>query len=120
MDNDKSPQKDFDTSKMFVRIIVTAIVVALAAFFTPGFSINGIWSLLIASIVIGVLDHLVQRFTGVAVSPFGKGITGFLVSAVILYVTKFIVAGFNISIAGALIGAVVIGIVDMVIPGKAM
>lgn len=111
---------NFDIGHMLIRILVTAIVVAIAAYFTPGFSINGIWSLLLASVVIGVLDHLVQKFTGINASPFGRGISGFLVAAIILYVTKFIVPGFNVSIWGAIIGALVIGVVDAIMPGRAM
>lgn len=118
--HDKGKDDDFNIGHMLIRILVTAIVVAIAAYFTPGFTIDGIWSLFLAAIVIGVLDHLVQRFTGVNASPFGRGISGFLVAALILYVTKFIVSGFNISVWGALIGALVIGIVDAIIPGRAM
>lgn len=111
---------NFDIGHMLVRILVTAIVVAVAAYFTPGFTIDGIWSLLLASVVIGVLDHLVQKFTGIDASPFGRGISGFLVAAIILYVTKFIVPGFNVSVWGAIIGALVIGVVDAIMPGRVM
>lgn len=110
--------RDFSIGEMLLRILVTSLVVAVAAYFTPGFTIDGIWSLLLAAVVIGVLDYLVQRFTGIDASPFGKGIAGFLVAAIILYVTKFIVPGFNISMWGAIIGALVIGIIDAFIPGK--
>lgn len=121
MDNeDRNRDNDFSIGEMLLRILVTAIVVAIAAYFTPGFTINSIWSLLLAAVVIGVLDHLIQKFTGVNASPFGRGLSGFLVAAIILYVTKFIVSGFNISIWGAIIGALVIGIVDAIIPGRAM
>lgn len=119
-DRDRDRDNDFSIGEMLIRVLVTAIVVAIAAYFTPGFTIDSIWSLLLASVVIGVLDHLIQRFTGVNASPFGRGITGFLVAAIILYVTKFIVPGFNISVWGAIIGALVIGIVDAIIPGRAM
>lgn len=119
-DYERGKDDDFNIGHLLIRVLVTAIVVAIAAYFTPGFTIDGIWSLILASIVIGVLDHLVQRFTGVSATPFGRGISGFLVAALILYVTKFIVAGFNVSIWGALIGALVIGIVDAIIPGRAM
>ena len=118
--HDKGRDDDFNIGHLLIRVLVTAIVVAIAAYFTPGFTIDGIWSLVLAAIVIGVLDHLIQRFTGVNASPFGRGISGFLVAALILYVTKFIVAGFNISVWGALIGALVIGIVDAIMPGRAM
>lgn len=125
-DKNRNPERDrerednFNVGEMIIRVLVTAIVVGIAAYFTPGFTIDGIWSLLLASIVIGVLDHLIQKFTGVSASPFGRGLSGFLVAALILYVTKFIIPGFHISVWGAIIGALVIGIVDAIIPGRAM
>lgn len=118
--NHDKDRDNFNIGEMLIRILVTAIVIAIAAYFTPGFTIDGVWSLVLAAIVIGVLDHLVQKFTGVDATPFGRGIAGFLVAALILYVTKFIVAGFNISVWGAIIGALVIGVVDAIIPGRAM
>ncbi|NLJ78056.1 MAG: phage holin family protein [Tissierellia bacterium] len=111
---------DWDVGQMLIRLLVTAVVVGIAAFLTPGFSINSLWSLILAAVVIAVLDHLVQKFTGVEATPFGRGIAGFVVAAIILYATKFIVPGFNITIFGAIIGALIIGIVDAIIPGKAM
>ncbi len=111
---------DWSIGEIIIRLIVTAIVVGIAAFLTPGFSIDNLWSLLMAAVVIALLDYLIQRFTGVNASPFGRGITGFIVAAIILYATKFIVPGFNISVWGAIIGALVIGIIDVIIPGKAM
>jgi uncharacterized membrane protein YvlD (DUF360 family) len=111
---------DWNIGELIIRLIVTAIVVGIAAFLTPGFSIDNLWSLIMAAVVIAVLDYLIQKFTGVNASPFGRGITGFIVSAIILYATKFIVPGFNMSVWGAIIGALVIGIIDVIIPGRAM
>lgn len=115
----RNHEKDnsFNIGEMLLRVLITSIVVAIAAYFTPGFTIDGLWSLLLAAVVIGVLDYLVQRFTGIDASPFGRGISGFLVAAIILYVTKFIVPGFNISLWGAIIGALIIGIIDAIMPG---
>lgn len=127
MDNDGKDRnrtdnktRDWDIGEILIRVLVTAVVVGVAAFFTPGFSINSIWSLALAAIVIALLDYLIQRFTGVNATPFGRGFTGFIVAAAILYATKFIVPGFNISIWGAIIGALIIGIIDVIIPGSAM
>lgn len=121
-DRNRTRDKDnhFSIGEMLLRVLITSIVVAIAAYFTPGFTIDGLGSLLLAAVVIGVLDYLIQRFTGVDASPFGRGIAGFLVAAIILYVTKFIVPGFNISIWGAIIGALVIGVVDAIMPGRAL
>lgn len=120
--NDRVHDRDdgFNIGHMLLRILVTSVVIAIAAYFTPGFQINGMGSLLLAAVVIGALNHLIQKFAGIDASPFGRGIAGFLVSAIILYATKFIVPGFNISILGALIGSLVIGIVDVLLPGRAM
>ena len=118
--NDRRRDNDFSIGELLLRVLITSIVVAIAAFLTPGFTIDSLWSLLLSAVVIGVLDYLIQKFTGVNASPFGRGLSGFLVAAIILYVTKFIVPGFNISIWGALIGALVIGIVDAIMPGRAM
>jgi uncharacterized membrane-anchored protein len=118
VDRNKNKDMDFNFGEMLLRILVIAIVIGIAAFFTPGFRIDGIWSLLLAAVVIGVLDYLIQKFTGVDATPFGRGITGFIVAAIILYVTKFIVPGFHISVWGAIIGALVIGILDAIIPGR--
>ncbi len=120
-DRDKSQTRDNNpVGEILLRILITAIVVGIAAFLTPGFTIRGIWSLLLASVVIALLDYFVQKIAGVDASPFGKGLTGFIISAIILYVTKFIVPGFNISVWGAIIGALVIGVLDAIIPGRAM
>ena len=112
--------RSWDIGEMLIRILVTAIVVGIAAFMTPGFSINNLWSLILAAVVIALLDYLVQKFTGINATPFGRGITGFILAAIILYATKFIVPGFNISVWGAIIGALVIGIIDVIMPGRAM
>ena len=69
------------------RLIAAAVILAITAFFTPGFQISNFWSLAIAAIVLTVLDYLVAKVTGVHASPFGKGFVGFILAAVILYVT---------------------------------
>lgn len=111
-------KNEFNLGEMLLRIVITSIVLAIAAFFTPGFTIDGLWSVILAAVVIGVLDYLIQRFTGIDASPFGRGIAGFLLTALILYVTQFVVRGFNISLWGAIIGALVIGIIDAIMPGR--
>lgn len=119
-DRQKTRTNDVSVTGIILRVVLTAVVVGLAAFFTPGFSIDNLWSLLIASVVIAGIDYLIEKFAGLDASPFGRGITGFIVSAIVLYVTRFIVPGFDISILGAIIGALAIGIIDMIIPGRAM
>lgn len=100
------------------RFIASAVVLAITAFFTPGFSINNIWTLAIAAIVLTAADYLIMKFTGLQASPFGKGFVGFALAAIILYVTQFFVAGYSISWMAAIIGALIYGVVDYFIPGN--
>ena len=99
------------------RLVTAAIVLGITAFFTPGFSINNIWALAIAAIVLTVMDFLIAKFTGLHASPFGKGFIGFALAAVVLYVTQFFVAGYSISWMAAIIGALIYGVIDYFIPG---
>lgn len=99
------------------RLITAGIVLAITAFFTPGFEISNLGSLAIATIVLTVIDFLIAKFTGIKASPFGKGFVGFILSAVILYVTQYFVAGYVISWMAAIIGALIYGIVDYFLPG---
>lgn len=102
------------------RLIAIAIVLAITSFLTPGFSIDGLWSLFIAAIVITVLDYLVESFMGVDASPIGKGVKGFFIAAVIIYLTQFLVPNMNVSIIGSILAAIVIGILDAIFPGRMM
>ncbi|AGF57294.1 uncharacterized membrane protein YvlD (DUF360 family) [Clostridium saccharoperbutylacetonicum] len=103
-----------------IRLVLTAVILAIASFFTPGFTIIGMWSYLLAALVISILDYLVEAFMGVDASPFGKGIKGFFIAAIILYIAQYFVPNMSVSIIGALLAALAIGILDAVIPGRAM
>ena len=116
--NSRSSTNSMTIGGVIVRFITSAIVLAITAFFTPGFSINNFWALALAAVVLTALDYIIVKFTGLEASPFGKGFVGFIVAAVVLYVTQFFVAGYTISWLGAIIGALVYGVVDYLIPGK--
>ena len=101
-----------------LRLVVASIILAITAALTPGFVISGIWPLLMGALVLALFDYVALRTIGIDASPFGKGITGFILAVAILYITQFFVEGYSISIWGALLGALVYGIIDAVIPGK--
>ena len=74
------------------RLIAAAIILAITAFFTPGFQINNFWSLAVAAVVLTVLDYLI--------------------------VTQYFVAGYSISWVASIIGALIYGVIDYFIPGE--
>ena len=121
MSNTQTQTNESGTSTVWQivgRLIAAAVILAITAFFTPGFQINNIWSLAVAAVVLTVLDYLIIKFTGLHASPFGKGFVGFVLSVVVLYVTQYFVAGYSISWMAAIIGALIYGIIDYFIPGE--
>ena len=116
--NSRSSTNSMTIGGVIVRFITSAIVLAITAFFTPGFEIASFWTLAIAAVVLAVLDYLVNAIIGVNATPFGRGIIGFIVSVIVLYATQFFVSGYSISWISAIIGAVIYGIVASIIPGK--
>ena len=109
MDNNNIDARNYSRSNTFTQVILrfvtSAVILAITAFFTPGFTINNIWALALAAVVLTVIDFLLVKFTGLHASAFGKGFVGFVLAAVVLYATQFFVAGYSISWIAAMIGA---------------
>lgn len=122
MEHDNNEKRGNDNSllRWIGRFILVAVILMITSFVTPGFSINGIWSFLIAAVVISGLDYLVELLMGVDASPFGKGIKGFIIAAIIIYLAQFLVPNMGVTIIGAILAAIVIGILDAVFPARAM
>ena len=116
--NSRSQNSTSTVWKIVGRLVTAAIVLAITAFFTPGFSISNFWALAAAAIVLTIIDYLIVKFTGLHASAFGKGFVGFVLSAVVLYVTQYFVAGYTISWIAAIVGAIVYGVVDYFLPGE--
>ena len=85
-------------------------------FILPGFSTLGFFNALLAAVVIAGLGWVIESTLGKGVSPFSRGLVGFIVSAVVIWATQFIVPGLEVSILGALLAAFVIGIIDLFVP----
>ncbi len=99
-----------------IRFIVSALVLMVVGFLVPGFSVGGFWSALFLALVIAVLGWIIEGIFGKRVSPFGRGIVGFLASAAVIWISQFIVGDVDVSMLGAILAALAIGIIDLFIP----
>lgn len=99
-----------------VRFIVSAIVLMIVGYIVPQFSVGGFWSALFLALVIAVLGWIIEGIFGKRVTPFGRGIVGFLCSALVIWLAQFIVGGVHATWLGAILAALVIGIIDLFIP----
>lgn len=116
-DDDRQGQgKDRGWLGIIVRFIVAAVVLMVTAAVTPGFSSMGFGTALLAALIIAALDYVIQKLFRIDASPFGRGLSGFILSAVIIYLSQFLVPGMEINVWGAIIAALIIGVVDAIIP----
>ncbi|NLJ33227.1 MAG: phage holin family protein [Firmicutes bacterium] len=99
-----------------IRFIVSALVLMLVGFIVPGFSRITFGTALMAAIAIAAIGYVIELVAGRSISPYGHGIVGFIVSAVVIYAVQFFIPGLRVSMLGALLAAVVIGIIDMFVP----
>ena len=99
-----------------IRFIVSAIVLLGIGFFIPGFTMVGLINALLAAAVIAILGYIIETVMGEKVSPQNRGIIGFITSAVVIYVSQFVVPGLTVTIIGALLAAFIIGLIDAFVP----
>lgn len=102
--------------RLIVRFIVSALVLMFMGFLIPGFGPIGFLNALLAAVVISVVGHVIESLFGKNISPQGRGIVGFLVSALVIYLSQFVVPGLEVTIIGALVAALIIGIIDIFVP----
>ena len=75
MENNQAQTRSNNNSmvlQILGRLITAGIVLAVTAFFTPGFQINNIGALAAGTIVLTLMDYLITKFTGLHASAFVK------------------------------------------------
>ncbi|MBX5435987.1 MAG: phage holin family protein [Alicyclobacillaceae bacterium] len=99
-----------------VRFVVSALVLMFVGFLVPGFSVVNFWTALIAAAVIALLGWAIEAVFGRRMSPYGRGVVGFISGAVVIYVAGMFVPGMRVTVLGALLASLVIGIIDLFVP----
>src|SRR5690606_40588572 len=82
-----------DWLRIVVRFVVSAIVLMVVSLLLPGFRPLGFLSALMAAVVIAALGWVIESLLGRGVSPYGRGIVGFIVSALVIWAAQFMVPG---------------------------
>ena len=102
--------------QLFIRLVSSGVILGITAFFTQGFSILSIWSLIFATLALTLIDYFLVIFTGLQATPFGRGFIGFSLAVITLYILQFIIDGYYISWIASIFGAFTYGIIDYLIP----
>ena len=102
--------------QLFIRLISSGVILGITAFFTQGFSIVSIWSLIFATLALTLIDYFLVMLTGMQAAPFGRGFIGFFLAVIVLYILQFLIDGYYISWTASIFGAFIYGIIDYLIP----
>ncbi len=107
---------EFHLLGIIVRFIVSALVLLFIGMIAPGFYIAGFWTALIAAIVIAGLGWVFELLFGTQISPYGRGVIGFLTGALVIYLAQAVVPGMRVTVLGAVLASLIIGIIDLFVP----
>lgn len=101
---------------LIVRFIVSAIVLLFVGLIVPQFSVGGFWSAVLMALFIAIAGQVIEAVIRKRVTPFRRGIIGFVLSAQVIYGSQFFIDNVEVSLLGSIIGALAIGIIDLFTP----
>jgi len=101
----------YKLSNFNIKILTTLSIFTLTVFFTPNFNIISFPILILSSFTISLFDNLINLIIDTDDISFGKGIIGFTVATIIIYITQFLVDGYYISVISTVIAAAIYGII---------
>ena len=104
--------------QLVIRYITIISVLGVSATFAPNFNFQSFPILLIAGFAVVTLDYLVSTITGIHDMRIGRGIVGFVSATIIIYLVKYIVAGYYISFLSSTITALIYSVIDYYLPNK--
>ncbi len=98
------------------RFLISTFVLTLLGWVVPGFKIAGFGNAFLFSIVIALIAWGMEKMWGTKITPFGRGLIGFTISAIVIWISQYLVQGVSVTWFGAFIAAFIIGIADLFIP----
>ena len=111
---------------LIIRLITSAFVLMLVGFILPGFNVGGFGGALLAAIAIAVLGYvanmvigkgyIANMFMGKKKASQRRGIIGFIIAVIVIYVAQFFVQAMSVTFLGAILAAIVIGVIDIFLP----
>ena len=102
---------------MLIQLLISAAAFYITAYLVPGFTIKGWQTLIVLSVVWGILTILIKPLLILLTLPINVltlGLFTFVINALLLLMMREIVPGFLVSgFTTALVAAVVLSLVNM-------
>jgi putative membrane protein len=106
---------------MLIQWLLYAVALLVVSKIVPGFTVQGLWPAMIASLVIGLLNATVGLFLKIVTFPLSiltLGLFLLVINGLMILVASSIVRGFNVrGFVPAFWGAVVLALLGMLIRG---
>ncbi|MBN1169310.1 phage holin family protein [Candidatus Woesebacteria bacterium] len=103
--------------KLIIKILLNAVALYVVAFIIPDFRFDGLDSLFVASIIMGVVNTFIKpvlQILFLPVSIITLGIFAFLINVVLLWGVSYFVPGFDIyNFSTAVISAAALMLVSL-------
>jgi putative membrane protein len=99
-----------------VRFTVTSLILIFVTYAVPSIVSLSAYNAIFVGFITALLGWICERISGFDLSPYKRGIIGFIVSSFVIYFAGYFLMDDRITIPGALLSAFVIGIVDMFVP----
>lgn len=103
--------------KLIIKIALNVFALLIVSYLIPGFSFDGLWAIVVAAVVIGVVNTYIRPILQIIFIPLTiitLGISAFLINVVLLWGTSFLVPGFEIeSFTTAVISSIVLSLTSM-------
>ncbi len=85
---------------LILRLIITAAVVFLAAYYLPGVTVDSLWTALVVAIVLGIVNILIRPIFVLITLPLTiltLGLFSFIINAIMIWLVAALVPGFALS-----------------------
>ena len=104
---------------LLIRLVANALAILAAAYIVPGIDVAGGLSLLAAALVLGLINAVVRPILLFLTLPFTLvtlGLFIFLLNAFCLWLTSWLVKGFDVhGFWAAVIGALIVSVVSWLV-----
>jgi len=104
--------------EFFIKLLISAVVILLTAWITPGVQIRSFWSAIVVALVLALLNIFLRPIMVVLTIPITivtLGLFLFIINAFIVYLAGKMVSGFKVdSFGGALLFSLFLSIISYI------
>ncbi|MGC8791712.1 MAG: phage holin family protein [Desulfurella sp.] len=102
-----------------IKWVINSIALGISVMIVKGLSVEGVFSLIAASLVIGLLNTFIRPFLIILTLPINiltLGLFTLIINALLFYLASYIVKGFVVeSFFSALAGSIIMSIIGLIL-----